>query len=244
MRNPTNSSVGIPTHPATCKAMTVKGLRCKRVPANREPYCWAHAQGMKHRLKAVNETFKRIAVLTTRSILGIATLVGGVVLLARLSATATSTTNLDNVLGSTKFTITNDGYFKVTDVSASCFIWRVRAGPFRIDDNLAKNVSPPNFELPPTEGFTVPCTPTGVSLAGAEPPHDPIYLSEADVAIVVYYRTWPLIFYRTRRLFRFRASFDQALQVNWGKQPAKPLESDFDALLLNLGGNFPPKPKM
>jgi hypothetical protein len=161
-------------------------------------------------------------------------------LFPRLSASATSATNLDNVLGSSKFTITNEGYLKVVDVMSACFLWKAKIGPVVLRRNLAIIVSPPEAKLVPTEGFTVPCISEGMKIVATSPPNKPIYVTQADLALVVYYRAWPFTFYRDHRLFRFVAHFGNQ-EVTWEKQPAVDLEPDFNNWIAEHGGTFPPK---
>jgi len=47
-------------------------------------------------------------------------------LFPRLSASANSPTNPDDPLSSSKFSVANDGYVRVTDVMSACFLWKVR----------------------------------------------------------------------------------------------------------------------
>jgi hypothetical protein len=169
-------------------------------------------------------------------------LVALIELFPRLSATATPTTNLDDILGSSKFTVTNDGYLKVPDVVSGCFLWDVEiknntGSSVHQRSDLATLVSPPATTLYPTEGFTIPCTPENRPLIASQPPYPPMRVTKADLAIVVYYRAWPFMFYRGRRFFRFIAHFGKQGEVTWEKQPAEVLEPDFDK---NFGGPFPP----
>lgn len=170
-------------------------------------------------------------------------LVALIELFPRLSASATATTDLDDVLGSSKFTITNEGYLKVTDVSPGCFLWNVTVGrpgaSAQFNSGVVRVAQPPEAKLPPTEGFTTPCGVEGRPIVGTSPPFTPLRINRADLAIIVYYRAWPFTFYRDHRLFRFVAHFARGA-VTWEKQPADVMEPDFAGWLAQHGGTFPP----
>src|SRR2546423_15362015 len=82
-------------------------------------------------------------------------LVALIELFPRLSAAVTSTTDLDDVLGSSRSTITNDGYLKVTDVVSGCFLWDVtnsRPGAVvHFASGVVRIAQPPQATLAPTE---------------------------------------------------------------------------------------------
>jgi hypothetical protein len=165
-------------------------------------------------------------------------------LFPRLSATAKSPTDLDDPLTSSKFTVSNDGYMRVTDVMSACFLWKADLGPrgkpnAHITSSLARVVQPPESLLKPTEGFTVPCT--GSKLIGSPPPYLQPVISRVDMAIVVYYRAWPFTFYRDHRLFRFVASLGKDGEVSWEKQPSVDLEPDYNEFIREHGDTFPPQ---
>lgn len=171
-------------------------------------------------------------------------LVALIELFPRLSVAASSPTDPDDQLTSSKFTVSNDGYLKVTNIMAACFMWKVELGPMgkpnaHIRDSLASLIQPPESMLRPTEGFTVPCT--GSHFVGASPPYIQPVINFADLAIVVYYRVWPFTFYRDHRLFRFVADVEKEKAIVWEKQPAAILEPDFDKWITEHGGVFPPK---
>src|SRR6266481_7063549 len=89
-------------------------------------------------------------------------LVALIELFPRLSASANSPTNPDDPLSSSKFTVSNDGYLKVTDVMSACYLWKVRMAQGGrvntfIDSGMATIVRPPENTLKPTEAFTIPC---------------------------------------------------------------------------------------
>ena len=178
------------------------------------------------------------------SLLALTGLLSLIPLFPRLSATATPTTNLDDVLGSSKFTVTNDGTLRVTDVMSACFLWKVKmerpGATANFDSSLSRIVSPPETKLSPTEGFTIPCTAEGRPIVGSSAPFAQPRVTHADLAIVAYYRAWPFTFYRDHRLFRFVAHFGQG-EVTWEKQPAAALEPDFDKFIAAHGGTFPPQ---
>lgn len=120
---------------------------------------------------------------------------------------------------STRWTVTNDGYMRLTDVRAICFIWRLRAG-LTMEDSAERGVAAPNPMLPSTEGFTVPCEDDGFKIVGGT-------LESIDLAIVVYYRPWPFTFLRSRKMFRF-VERGSGSQIFWDKQPSTPMEREFD----------------
>jgi hypothetical protein len=163
-------------------------------------------------------------------------------LFPRLSAIASSPTDKNDQLGSSKFTVSNDGYLEVTDVMSACFLWKLtfvegpRTGDF--SNKLSAIVVPPESALNPTEGYTVPCIPRRLIDLPA-PFHQPV-LARADLAIVVYYRAWPFKFYRDHRLFRFLSRIQNDGTVIWEKQPAAVLEPDYDRYIAAHGGTFPP----
>ena len=182
------------------------------------------------------------------TILGLVLTAAGLValieLFPRLSAAANSPANPDDPLSSSRFSISNDGYMKVTDVMSACFLWKVKMARGRrvntfIDNGLATVVRPPENVLKPTEAFTVPCT--GNKLVGASPPYLQPVIAQADLAIVAYYRVWPFTFYRAHRLFRFVAGIGKNNEIVWEKQPSEVLEVDYDRWIETHGGTFPPK---
>ena len=170
-------------------------------------------------------------------------LIALVELFPRLSATASSPTDLNDPLTSSKFTVSNDGYLRVTDVTSACFLWRVQMTSggsskpnVQFVNGLAEVVKPAEAKLSPTEALTVPCT--GQQLVGASAPYVQPALTDADLAIVVYYRAWPFTFYRDRRLFRFVARLGKRGEVIWEKQPSGILEADFDNTWMERNGQI------
>jgi hypothetical protein len=177
-------------------------------------------------------------------LIGAVSLIALIELAPRLSATANSPTDSDDQLSSSKFTVSNDGYLKVTEVMSACFLWKVDLGPSGkpnayFTSSMARIAQPPESKLAPLEGFTVPCT--GNKLVGVSAPYVQPVLNRADLAIVVYYRAWPFTFYRDHRLFRFVAKMGKRNEVVWEKQPAAILEPDFDGFIKTHGGTFPPQ---
>jgi hypothetical protein len=178
-------------------------------------------------------------------VIGLISLIALIELFPRLSSAAASPTNPDDILGSSKFTVSNDGYLRVIDVMSACFLWNVQFGKSpgpaaHIGSGLVRIVQPPQNKLSPTEGYTIPCTPEGNPVIGTSPPYK-IGVNQADLAIVAYYRVWPFTFYRDHRLFRFVAHFGKQGEVTWEKQPAAVLEPDFDRWITEHGGTFPPQ---
>lgn len=170
-------------------------------------------------------------------------LVALIELFPRLSATASSPTDLNDPLTSSKFAISNDGYLRVTEVTSACFLWRVemasagRSSPnIHFTDGLAEVAKPPESRLNPTEAFTVPCT--GSQILGSSAPYAQPILARADLAIVVYYRPWPFTFYRDRRMFRFVSHAGKQGEITWEKQPSGALEPDFDKSWTEKNGEF------
>ncbi len=165
-------------------------------------------------------------------------ILGLIVWWPRLSSSASPPLDLSNQLASSRFTVTNDGYLPVTDVMSACFLWELVEGGLNATSSMARVVMPAENTLRPTEGYTVPCTSENMIATG--PPFK-LDLKSADLAIVVYYRTWPFTFYRPHRLFRFVARVGRAGEVAWDKQPTtEPLEQDYDKFIESRGGTFPP----
>lgn len=185
---------------------------------------------------AKNLTRKWVGKLLGWSI-GVVSLAGLVTFLPRLSASASSPLDPTNQLASSRFTVTNDGSLPVTDVISACFLWKVIEGGAHFTSSMARVVVPPENRLKAAEGYTVPCT--NEQMIGTNPPFF-LALKSADLAIVVYYRTWPFTFYRTHKLFRFVARIGSNGEVVWDKQPADALEADYDEFIARRGGTFPP----
>jgi hypothetical protein len=164
-------------------------------------------------------------------------------LFPRLSASGSSPSDTNDLLGSSRFTVSNDGYLKITDVVSACFLWKVELegggnGKAVVNGSLSRVVVPPESKLSPTEAITVPCT--GPNLFGSTPPFRQWTLAHADLAIVVYYKMWPFTFYQDHRLFRFVARFSKEGEVVWEKQPAAALEPAFGHYIAQHGGVLPP----
>jgi hypothetical protein len=155
--------------------------------------------------------------------LGLISLIG---LWPRPTPSASLPTNQNDQLSSSGFTITNDGYARLTDVKAVCFLWRVQLNQIaHIDNDLSRIVSPSEGTLQTSEGITVPCTARSPIGFASGPPR----LTKADLAIAVYYRPWPITILRCHRLFRFVARIgSNGDVVAWDKQPSAILEQDFD----------------
>jgi hypothetical protein len=149
-------------------------------------------------------------------------------------------TDPNDQLSSSRFTVTNDGYMRLADAKAACFMWKVKYGGrviTNMQNNFSEIVSPPESILQTNEGLTVPCT-----IPGEFTPN--IVLKEADLAIAFYYRPWPIPFLRCHRLFRFVARFNEKGEiVGWDKQPAAILEPDFDKFM-EWRNTMPMLPKM
>jgi hypothetical protein len=168
-------------------------------------------------------------------VLGIFLALVGLIALIELYPRPTPSANLptdsNDPLSSSRFTITNDGYVRLADVKAACYMWKLQyGGRFTVNmpGSFANIVSPPEKILQTSEGLTVPCT----TRRPIESVYEPPTLIQADVAIAFYYRPWPIPFLRCHRLFRFVARFnDKGEIVGWDKQPAGVLEPDFEKFM-------------
>lgn len=156
-------------------------------------------------------------VLTT---LGLVALVE---LLPRPSVSASSPFDPEYILES-RFTVTNDGYLDITNVQAVCFInlavnptgGTLKNSVFGVSGNYLNMIN--GSVLRPSQSFTVPCLDPGVLMPTIG----------ADIAIVVYYRPWPFVFWHSRRFFRF-VSRHTSKSVTWDKQPSdSAIENGFD----------------
>jgi nitrogen fixation-related uncharacterized protein len=148
-------------------------------------------------------------------------------------------------LGASRFTITNDGYWKLTDVKAVCFLWRVQYGQgdgrygkdadILVEDSLETIISPPENILAKSETMTVPCTPNPPVPNGYT--HQPFPLRKADIAIAFYYKPWPITFLRRHRLFRFVARLGRNRELlGWDREPASILEPEFEEFMKRTNG--------
>lgn len=160
-------------------------------------------------------------------------------MLPRLSASASSPLDQGNQLASSTFTVSNDGYWQVTDVMSACYLWKVEEGSFHFTDSMARVVVPPERTLRPTEGYTVPCVTENMFAVSAP---FALKIQRADLAIAVYYRPWPFTILRQHRLFRFVARVGRDGSVIWEKQPAADLEADYENFIRMRGRTFPPEP--
>jgi hypothetical protein len=154
-------------------------------------------------------------------------LIALVELLPRLSATYLSPVNPSDVLR-TNFTVTNDGYFRLTDVRSGCFVWAVWIDPknlHKTDPDVGyawvSTENPLNKVLYPNEAFTVPCV-GGSHASSLVPP-----MGAGDIAIVVSFRPWPFSFVKRRKLFRFVSRVNNG-EAFWDRQPSYVIEKDFD----------------
>ena len=156
-----------------------------------------------------------------------------------------SSTDLDP-LSASRFTVRNDGYWKLTDVKAVCFLWRVQYGEgdgrygkdadILVEDTLETIVSPPEKILDKSETMTVPCTPNPPVPNGYT--HQPFPLRKADIAIAFYYKPWPITFLRRHRLFRFVARLGRNRELlGWDSEPASILEPEFEEFMKSQRAN-------
>lgn len=172
-----------------------------------------------------------VSSIILTAVFGLIGLIGLIItFFPRLSSSAASPADSYDVLGSSRFTINNDGFFRVTDVVSACYIWRgFGPGRFLVGDTLVQLAVPPEKRLRPTEGYTVPCA-QGV-----------VQLDAADLAIVVSYRVWPVTVWKRHEMFRFVSRSNERGQVVWDKQPlTEDMEHDFDKFIARFGGEFPP----
>jgi hypothetical protein len=170
-------------------------------------------------------------------VVGLLSLITLLELFPRLSVSGEPPLDRNNQLGSSRFTVTNDGYIPLTDVMSACFLWKVEEGNVGYYRSLAFIVKPPESKLDADESFTVPCAPNLAGRAG-----QPLAITQADLAMVVYYRPWPFTFLRRHKLLRLVARIGEQGDIIWERQPAAPLEKDFDAYIQAHGGTFPPQP--
>jgi hypothetical protein len=172
-------------------------------------------------------------------IIGIISLIALIELFPRLSASGSAPLDPNSQLSSSRFTVTNDGYLPLTDVTSACFLWKVDEGGFHIHSSMARVVQPPESRLGADESFTVPCTSEKMFVT----PGRPLTITQADLAIAVYYRPWPLTFLRLHKLLRLVARIGKQSEVVWDRQPADVLEKDYDMFIQEHGGTFP-RPKL
>jgi hypothetical protein len=121
---------------------------------------------------------------------------------------------------SSRFTITNDGYLPLNGVHAICYIEKTHS-PYTYS-NMARGVSPYNATLDPSDALTVPCD-SDVHII-----QNPV--QDADLAIVVAYRSWPFTFIRHRKFFRF-VSRRNGQTITWDRQPVSVLEDNFNRMV-------------
>jgi hypothetical protein len=129
--------------------------------------------------------------------------------------------------------ITNDGYFWVTDVKIACFGMNVKIGGATVGFVMSGEGSPPQAILKPTESYTVSCSDGGILISA---PTNSI--SQMDVGAVVYYRPWPFTFLRCRRFYRFEGRND-GVKLNWFKEPPNDTDKKFDEFVKHTGMKFP-----
>ncbi len=130
------------------------------------------------------------------------------------------------------FAITNDGYFRLTDIRAVCYMKKLEGLGLTINNALTEIGSPAQNLLRPTETYTIPCATKRFIRAPAAA------ISNIDLAIVVSYRPWPLPFSRIRKFFRFVAQND-GTRLNWYKQAPENIDKDFDEALRQGHISFP-----
>ena len=164
----------------------------------------------------------RLGLVLTLLSLGL-TIIGLVALLElfpRLSATPIPETDNQSF---PYFTVKNDGYLKVTDVSSGCYLWHVAPenGPLIIS-SMTQTTAPPEQKLVGDESYTVPCDIT--------PFVDHLRLIHNDLALVIYYRPWPFTRFQCYKLIRFVGKAAPGLKYTiYEEQPSGDLEKDFES---------------
>ena len=151
-------------------------------------------------------------------VLGAIGLITLIELFPRLSASAASPSDPNNVLNS-RFTVSNEGYLELDRVKTGCYISRSSNGLAEINKGLIADNS--SVDLHPIESVTVPCTGPNIYLAA----------SKADLMLVVYYHPWPFVFIRSHRFFRFVSRNVSPGVTVWEKQPSQPVEQEFNDFL-------------
>lgn len=155
--------------------------------------------------------------------LGLISLITLIELFPRPTASYSPPTDPARLLSS-RFTISNDGYLRLSDVFAICYIETGHVvGGATILGSAIRAVSPGNATLSPGDALTVPCESPGMALTS-----NPV--RDADLAIVASYRPWPFTFIRRRKFFRF-VSRRNGETISWDRQPVSVLEDHFNWLV-------------
>jgi hypothetical protein len=120
------------------------------------------------------------------------------------------------------FTVKNDGYLKVTDVSSGCYLWHVAPeNGAAIISSMTQTTAAPEHKLLGDESYTVPCDVT--------PLVDHLRLAHDDLALVIYYRPWPFTTFQRYKLIRFVGQTAPGLNyMIYEEQPSGDLEKDFE----------------
>ena len=178
------------------------------------------------RPRGLNVFLKMLGVLS--AIVGVLT---SVELFPRLSATSNPPPVSINDLAAS-FTVTNDSYIPLVHVKPSCFLWRVVQEGF-VERNSMTTGDGPEVKLRPSEPLTVSCGDLHRTLGGPR-------FVQIDIAIVVFYRPWPLTFIHSRKVMRFvgRPSIDRQ-SIVWDKEPPEVLEKDLDEFLQQFPDGIP-----
>jgi hypothetical protein len=199
--------------PKVPKALTVpKAPEVPQIvsPAKRDTPSWSQSR------------FITVAGLVLAVLSLVISLVALIALRPHLSASASPPSDSNDLLDS-RFTASNDGYLKVTNVRAICYVSTSVFPPGPALTSFVSGVIQANLSetLGPADGFTVPCT----------DPHVHIPSQSADLTIVVYYRPWPFTFVHSRRFFRFVSRRTADNSVAWDRQASLPIETEFDKSL-------------
>ena len=159
-------------------------------------------------------------------LLGLATLLGGIValltLLPRVSVTPSDPVDPINPF-SASFTITNNGFVPLSSVDALLGIGQVATAPALLDPNFVPNfesriVRPEwkNHNLKVDESFTI----TPADIFGLAPGDR---LGGADIAIVVSFKIW-IIPIKREKIYRFIARKQTNEQFYWYSIPVEEIE--------------------
>jgi hypothetical protein len=153
-------------------------------------------------------------------VIGAISLITLIELFPRLSASYEPPFDITNAVPA--FSIKNEGYFAVNSVEPACFIWKLKS---QTGLSFERAWSQGNRDmgivdsLSPTQTTTISC---GI---GWQMPATTI--QEFDLAVIVYFRPWPLTFIRQKKVFRFVAHQGKDGLI-FHKQPPEPLEKDIE----------------
>lgn len=130
------------------------------------------------------------------------------------------------------FTVTNDGYLKVTKLRATCFFNQINTTAMTATHMGFGGMASAD-ELMPGENFSFRCGSNGVNFLAPVP-----MIKSMDVAVVLWYRPWPFTFLRSRKFLRFEG-VNTGSKIEWYKQPQGTIEKDYDEFC-KITGEKPP----